>query len=61
MDTTSSALSRILHLLSQRQELQERLRAELVDARKAADGNLDYEHLMGLPFLEAVCRETLRL
>lgn len=61
MDTTSSALSRILHLLSQRQELQDQLRAELVEARKVFDGDFDYDCLMELPFLEAVCRETLRL
>lgn len=61
MDTTSSALSRILHLLSMNQPIQNRLREELVSARKAAGGDFDYDALMGLPFLEAVCRETLRM
>lgn len=61
MDTTSSALSRILHLLSVNQPVQDRLREELINARKEAGGDLDYDALMGLPVLEAVCRETLRM
>ncbi|KAH9944870.1 cytochrome P450, partial [Amylocystis lapponica] len=42
MDTTSNMLSRILQLLSERPDVQEKLRQEL-------------------PFLDAVCRETLRM
>lgn len=59
MDTTSSALARILHLLSEHVEVQEKLRAELTEA--AAKGALDFDNLNGLPYLDAVCRETLRL
>lgn len=61
MDTTSSALSRILHLLATNQEVQNRLREELVNARTEIGGDFDYDTLMGLPYLEAVCRETLRM
>lgn len=61
MDTTSSALSRILHLLATNQEVQDRLREELVNARAEIGGDFDYDTLMGLPYLEAVCRETLRM
>ncbi|EIM86870.1 cytochrome P450 [Stereum hirsutum FP-91666 SS1] len=61
MDTTSSALSRILHLLSMNPEVQDRLREELINARKEIEGDFDYDTLMGLPYLEAVCRETLRM
>lgn len=60
VDTTSSALARILHLLAENQDVQEKLRREIVDAHK--DGNeLSYDELVELPYLEAVCRETLRL
>ena len=59
MDTTSNALSRILHLLAQHPDVQEKLRQELLDAG-AADG-LAYEELNRLPFLDSVCRETLRV
>ncbi|KAI0631279.1 cytochrome P450 [Trametes polyzona] len=60
MDTTSNALSQILHLLAQRPDVQARVRAELRDA--SPDGrDLPYDELVALPFLDAVCRETLRL
>ena len=59
MDTTSNALARILHLLSEHQDVQDKLRAELLDASEA--GDIPYDQLIALPYLEAVCRETLRL
>lgn len=30
-------------------------------AARKEHGDLDYDALMGLPFLDAVCRETLRV
>ena len=59
MDTTSSALARILSLLAQHQDVQDKLRKEIVEARDGKD--IPYDKLMGLPLLDAVCRETLRL
>ncbi|EIM80363.1 cytochrome P450 [Stereum hirsutum FP-91666 SS1] len=62
MDTTSSALARLLHLLSEHQNVQDRLREEVMNAYKSSEsGDLDYDTLHELPYLEAVCRETLRL
>ena len=61
MDTTSGMLARLLHLLSMHQDVQSKLRQEIVDARNFRDGNLGYDELVGLPYLDAVCRETLRL
>ncbi|KAF5380257.1 hypothetical protein D9757_008190 [Collybiopsis confluens] len=62
MDTTSNAMSRILDLLALHPKIQDRLRQELVDARKDHQGqNLTYDELVSLPYLDAVCRETLRL
>nr|VWO98254.1 Non-specific serine/threonine protein kinase (EC [Ganoderma boninense] len=65
MDTTSNALSRILHLLAQHPDAQEKLRAELIAAQGGPDGDgdasLSYDALDKLPYLDAVCRETLRL
>ncbi|KAI5835765.1 cytochrome P450 [Schizophyllum commune Tattone D] len=60
MDTTSSALSRTLSLLVQHPDVQEQLRAEIRAARKDHDV-LSYDQLDSLPYLDAVCRETLRL
>ncbi|KAI0294461.1 cytochrome P450 [Multifurca ochricompacta] len=59
-DTTSSALSRILHILSLHPEAQEKLRNELKGACEANE-ELPYDQLVSLPYLDAVCRETLRL
>ena len=58
MDTTSNTLSRIFHLLSQNQDVQSKLRQELLEAR-AAEG-MSYDELNRLPVLDSVCRETLR-
>ena len=60
MDTTSSALSRTLSQLVQHPAVQERLREEIRAAKKDSDV-LTYDQLDSLPFLDAVCRETLRL
>ncbi|KAH9165235.1 cytochrome P450 [Lactarius sanguifluus] len=59
-DTTSSALSRILHLLSLHPDAQDKLRKELKEAHEDNE-ELTHDQLVSLPFLEAVCRETLRL
>ncbi|PPQ65281.1 hypothetical protein CVT26_000241, partial [Gymnopilus dilepis] len=60
MDTTSSALSRILWLLSTHPDVQDKLRQEIAEARKQ-HGDLAYDDLVSLPYLDAVCRETLRV
>ncbi|KAI0718780.1 cytochrome P450 [Cerioporus squamosus] len=59
MDTTSNALSMTLSLLAEHPEVQQKLRQEILDASKGED--LDYDTLVSLPYLDAVCRETLRL
>ena len=61
MDTTSNALSRILHLLAQNSSVQDKLRSELQTATAGGTADLDYDGLMNLPYLDAVCRETLRV
>jgi len=60
MDTTSSALVRTFWVLAQNQDAQNKLRLEVREARQ--DGNdLTYDQLDKLPYLDAICRETLRL
>lgn len=58
-DTTSNALSRILHLLTTHQDVQDKLRSEILEAGQGQD--IPYDQLVDLPYLDAVCRETLRL
>jgi len=60
METTSSALTRCLECLAQHQEVQDKLRLE-IRQEKEKHGILSYDHLVNLPYLDAVCRETLRL
>jgi cytochrome P450 len=61
METTSNALARILYLLCEHPEAQEKLRQEVRDARKIG-GSIPYDDLMmSLPYLDAVCKETLRV
>ncbi len=59
MDTTSNALVLTLSLLAEHPEVQQKLRQEILDASKGED--LEYDTLVSLPYLDAVCRETLRL
>ncbi|KAF8072008.1 cytochrome P450 [Lyophyllum atratum] len=59
-DTTSNAFARILHLLSTYPDAQERLRKEIIEARDT-HGDVPYDALVALPFMDAVCRETMRL
>ncbi|KIK57098.1 hypothetical protein GYMLUDRAFT_773818 [Collybiopsis luxurians FD-317 M1] len=62
MDTTSNAMARTLHLLSQHPEVQDKLRSELIEAKRQNGGqDFSYDQLDSLPYLDAVCRETLRL
>ncbi|TFY67960.1 hypothetical protein EVJ58_g1307 [Rhodofomes roseus] len=59
MDTTSNTLSRILWILAQNPDVQMKLREELLDAN--AMESLAYDELNRLPYLDAVCRETMRV
>jgi len=66
-DTTSLAISWCIHILAQKQDLQQRLRDELIGVSQGipSDDALAtaefYTELDQLPFLENVCREILRL
>lgn len=61
-ETTSGALSRLLCLMANDNDMQNRLRKELLDAHAAkGDEGFNYNELNELPLLDAVCREALRL
>ncbi|CAE7152067.1 unnamed protein product [Rhizoctonia solani] len=60
-DTTSSALCRTINLLAEHQEIQDKLRDEIRQAYRLYGMNLDYDQLNSLSYLDAVCRESLRL
>lgn len=58
-DTTSGALAQILQLLAQHPDVQDKLREEIIQAGNGQD--VPYDQLVELPYLDAVCRETLRM
>lgn len=60
-DTASGVLARILQLLAVHQDVQQKLRDELMSARDYPEQDIPYDKLMELPYLGAICRETLRL
>ena len=60
MDTTSNALAVTLERLGDHPDVQQKLREEVLAALEGRD-DLDYDALTALPYLDAVCRETLRL
>ncbi|KAK7681874.1 hypothetical protein QCA50_015223 [Cerrena zonata] len=60
-DTTSSSLTQIIELLGFHPEVQEKLRAEIMQACQECDGDIPYDTLVSLPYMDAICRETLRL
>lgn len=57
-DTTSGALAQILQLLAQHPDAQDKLRTEIL---QASDQELSFDQLVDLPYLDAVCRETMRV
>ena len=59
MDTTSNALAVMLQLLAEHPDVQEKLRREILEVSKGED--LEHDALNSLTYLDAVCRETLRL
>ncbi|KAJ7637635.1 cytochrome P450 [Mycena polygramma] len=62
-DTTSSALSRTLYILAQHPDAQQKLREEIRKNRQGLEEGADfsYDQLVSLEYLDAICRETLRL
>lgn len=61
-DTTSNSLTLILDRLAENPHVQDKLRAELAGAKSRLEGDdIPYDELMSLPYLDAVCAETLRV
>ena len=59
-DTTSNALARTFQILAENWDVQDKIRAEVLE--NAPDGeDIPYDTLIALPYLDAVCREALRL
>lgn len=60
-DTTSNSLVQLMQLLAQHPKVQDGLRAEIKQAQEDHGEDIPYDDLVGLPYMDAICRETLRL
>ena len=58
-DTTSHMMAQVLQLLSEHPDAQHKVREEILASRGGQD--IAYDQLHALPYLDAVCKETLRL
>ncbi|KAM5531524.1 hypothetical protein V8D89_010179 [Ganoderma adspersum] len=58
-DTTSHMMAQVLELLAAHPDIQEKVRSEILASRGGQD--VAYDQLQSLPYLDAVCKETLRL
>ncbi|TCD69766.1 cytochrome P450-dit2 [Steccherinum ochraceum] len=58
-DTTSAALTQVIHMLAVHTDVQEKLRSEIQPV--LGEDGVSYDEINALPYLDAVCRETLRL
>ena len=62
MDTTANTLARVFQLLAENPNVQDRLREEILETVESeGSSTIDFDKLMELPYMDAVCRETLRL
>lgn len=60
-DATTSALTQTFQLIAEHQGVQGKLRAEILQAKANASGDIPHDELVALPYPDAVCRETLRV
>ncbi|KAI0366467.1 cytochrome P450 [Pilatotrama ljubarskyi] len=61
-DTTSNALCTILECLAENSQAQDQLRAEIVGTKsRHENGDIPYDTLIAMPYLDAVYKETLRM
>ena len=60
-DTTSNALTAMMCTLAQRRDIQDKLRAEILDAQGRFGTDIPYDDLVALPYMDAFVRESLRL
>ncbi|CAE6512630.1 unnamed protein product [Rhizoctonia solani] len=60
-ESTSAALARVIKVLAEHPDIQSKLRNEIREAHEAYGEELSYDQLNSLTYLDAVCRESLRL
>ncbi|KAK7681356.1 hypothetical protein QCA50_015447 [Cerrena zonata] len=61
VDTTSNGMTQLMLLLSEYPEIQDKMRAEIRQAQVQHGEDIPYDILVALPYMDAVCRESMRL
>ncbi|KAI4459292.1 cytochrome p450 [Holotrichia oblita] len=59
-ETSSTTMTFCLHELAFNQEIQDKLRKEVRDTYQKTDGQLNYDAIMGMKYMDMVLEETLR-
>ncbi|CAL7950309.1 unnamed protein product [Xylocopa violacea] len=59
-ETSSTTMSNTLYELALNQEIQDKLRKEIVEHLAKHNGKLEYEHIRDMEYLDKVFKETLR-
>lgn len=59
-ETSSSTMSHALYELAQNHVMQNKLRKEIIETYTKSNGNLYYENIQEMKYLDAIFRETLR-
>ena len=60
-DTTSNAITAMMWILSEHPDVQEKLRAEIIENQAQFGQDIPHDSLVAIPYLDAFCRESLRL
>ena len=60
-DSTANSICTMMDILSRNLAIQDKLRAELVEAQERLGTDIPHDELVALPYMDAFCRETLRL
>ena len=61
VDTTTNGMTQLMLLLSEHPEIQEKMRLEIRQAQVQHGEDIPYDTLVTLPYMDAVCRESMRL
>lgn len=51
----------MMHVLTERPDIQEKLREEILEAQAQFGEDIPYDDLIALPYMDAFCRESLRM
>lgn len=51
----------MIEIIAQRPDVEDKLRTEIIEAQEKHGKEIPYDELVALPYLDAFCRETMRM